>query len=240
MRFFDIHTHINQNDSGIRSIINILPFAKLPSTPFSVGIHPWSVQENNMKEQLEEIEKKVSDRNCAAVGECGLDRGHFRKSIDADGKNKETALRENFELQSALFKNQVKIANSANKPMIIHCTKALPELLSIRKSIPHSTPWIIHGFRGSKEIAESLIQKGIYLSFGRVLCSENAYDIKTKNLFRKIPSESIFLETDNVEQVTLDIRKVYAAAAQIRGITILNMQNIIHQNMKKTGMLNIL
>ena len=61
---------------------------------------------------------------------------------------------------------QIELSEEAGKPLIIHCVKAWDELLRIRRITHPVMPWIIHGFRGKKQLAEQLLGRGFYLSFG--------------------------------------------------------------------------
>ena len=49
----------------------------------------------------------------------------------------------------------------------IHCVKAYNELLNLKKIYKPTQPWLIHGFRKNKNVAEQLIKAGCFLSFGQ-------------------------------------------------------------------------
>jgi TatD DNase family protein len=230
MKYFDVHTHIPDESGEVKSVLNLFPEDELTGEMFSVGVHPWFTNKLDVERQLKLLRQKAVSENCVAIGECGLDRPAFCRSGDGSS---EDAVTRGFDFQSELFKKQVGIANLADKPLLIHCVRAFPELLHIRKSIPHSTPWIIHGFRGSKEIADSLIKEGIYMSFGKSISDTAPSNRKIQELFRKLPDSVILLETDNVDEPTLDIRDVYRAASKIRGISISDLQEIIQSNIKR-------
>lgn len=230
MKYFDVHTHIPDESGEVKSVLNLFPEDELTGEMFSVGVHPWFTNKLDVERQLKLLRQKAVSENCVAIGECGLDRPAFCRSGDGSS---EDAVTRGFEFQSELFKKQVGIANLADKPLLIHCVRAFPELLHIRKSIPHSTPWIIHGFRGSKEIADSLIKEEIYMSFGKSISDTAPSNRKIQELFRKLPDSVILLETDNVDEPTLDIRDVYRAASKIRGISISDLQEIIQSNIKR-------
>jgi TatD DNase family protein len=230
MKYFDVHTHIPDESGEVKSVLNLFPEDELTGEMFSVGVHPWFTNKLDVERQLKLLRQKAISENCVAIGECGLDRPAFCRSGDGSS---EDAVTRGFEFQSELFKKQVGIANLADKPLLIHCVRAFPELLHIRKSIPHSTPWIIHGFRGSKEIADSLIKEETYMSFGKSISDTAPSNRKIQELFRKLPDSVILLETDNVDEPTLDIRDVYRAASKIRGISISDLQEIIQSNIKR-------
>ena len=70
-KYIDIHTHHDNTDVSIISIKSVIAGINTPTDNnwFSAGIHPWYLNEN----YLTELEKLVTQPNCLAVGECGLD-----------------------------------------------------------------------------------------------------------------------------------------------------------------------
>ncbi len=96
------------------------------------------------------LTEALFDPSVIALGEAGLD-----KSIDAP-----------LSLQTEVFTEQVKLSEAFRKPLVIHCVKAWDELLAVKKDLNPQMPWVIHGFRGNDILAEQLIRKGLYLSFG--------------------------------------------------------------------------
>lgn len=59
----------------------------------------------------------------------------------------------------------MELAADRSLPVIIHCVRTYNDLIPILRHYPHVTP-VIHGFTGSPELAERLLQAGGYLSFG--------------------------------------------------------------------------
>jgi TatD DNase family protein len=127
------------------------------------------------------------------------------------------------ELQRSVFMEQAKIAEGLNKPLIIHCVRAWDELLKMHRLIKPSAPWMVHGFRGKKELAAQLLSRGMYISFwfDFIIRPESSY------LVRFIPRERIFLETDGADT---DIRDIYSKVANDLGIEISELKNIIIRN----------
>ncbi len=74
MDFIDIHTHKKYLVDYVFSIENKYPKSTGFSTPFSIGIHPWYIKQNNIENELLIIEEKLQYKNCYAIGECGLDK----------------------------------------------------------------------------------------------------------------------------------------------------------------------
>lgn len=187
MLYFDIHTHRQTEHSDSISIVNTVVREEMEenlSHYRSYGIHPWYIE--NIQEQIDRLYEFAHLPQTIAVGEAGLD------------KLSETAM----EKQSDVFRQQVLIAEEVRKPLIIHCVKAWEELLAIRKELSPEMPWIIHGFRGNKQLAGQLTAHDFYLSFG-ALFNEEA--------LKQVNPERIFAETDDKE---VDIRQVYRQLAE--------------------------
>jgi TatD DNase family protein len=145
--------------------------------------------------------------NILAIGEAGFDK-----------------LRgPSVELQRKVFEKQVSIAEDHKKPIIIHCVRAWDELLASHKKLKPVTPWLIHGFRGKKELARQLLSKGMYLSFwfDFVIRPESA------GLLRSLPVSRFFLETDGAD---IDIREIYRKVATDLDLTIDELKAVLSNN----------
>jgi TatD DNase family protein len=208
--YYNIHCHKSDTTSGVSEVINLDLYNKIQlkkNEHYSIGIHPWYINSNI--NQLDIIEKNISSDKIIALGEIGLDKKCTTP----------------FPTQLIFFDEQIKIAESAGKPIIIHCVKAYQEIIQHRKN--SSVPWIIHGFNGTAELANQLISKNIYLSFGKTLLNKNSKSYKS---FLHIPLESIFFETDIYDT---DIREIYKQAAKLKNISIDNIIKQIEINFKK-------
>lgn len=207
----DIHTHQVKSEVSIR-ILNIfaqdLPFLNDKSY-YSAGLHPWHIGLVNPEECLESIELATSQRNMLTVGECGLDR-----SISID-----------FAMQEFYFRKQIKIAQKHSKPLIIHCVRAFPELMKIKKETKSDTPWIIHGFHGNQQTALQLMKHNFYFSVGKKLIS----DQRKKDILKLLPADRLFMETDNGNT---SISEIYSLAAQILNMSHENLTATILENFK--------
>lgn len=149
MKYYDIHTHQisqEQNENAVFSLDLRAPFKLHPDRLYAAGIHPWYADDK----QWEVLKKWISHPRIVLVGEAGLDR------LALTPPN----------IQEELFIRQIGLSEEAGKPLIIHCVKAWDELLRIRRITHPVMPWIIHGFRGKKQLAEQLLGRGFYLSFG--------------------------------------------------------------------------
>lgn len=211
MEFFNFHTHQFTNQSTILELVNQYPQEFDETIPvYSVGIHPWHIKEDQIDAELKIVEDKLQNKNCLAVGECGLD-----KRIEVP-----------LELQIPVFEKQLALAEKYKKPVVIHCVAAFQEVTEIKKKLKISVPMIIHGFAKNKQLAEQLLKDGFYLSFGKYLLKNP--DLKT--VFQNIPNGRFFLETDSMEE---NIQQVYELASEYKNINLKELQEIISSNYKE-------
>lgn len=206
--YYNIHTHQFSNNPEIVELVNQYPKEVDTSLPsFTVGIHPWYLNEERFDEELHLIEKLLLTPNCKAIGECGLDK-RIETSID---------------VQKKVLIPQLLLAEKYKKPVILHCVAAFQEIIEIKKELKIEIPMIIHGFTKNEQVARSLINNGFYLSFGKHLVRNP----KMEPVFKTIPKERVFLETDGME---LCIFEIYKKAEQILGNDI---KIIIEENFNK-------
>lgn len=210
-KFINLHTHKFSNLSDVIEIVNQYPWEFDASIPnYSIGIHPWYIDENRLENDLEIIKEKLQLSECLALGECGLD-----KRIEIP-----------MELQISVFKKQLEIVKLTNKPIVLHCVAAFDELIAIKKELKISNPMLIHGFSKNEQVAKSLLNNGFYLSFGKYLLRNPDLE----KVFTFAPENQILLETDTIEE---SIYEVYEKAASIKGISIEDMKTIVFTNFSR-------
>jgi len=208
--FINIHTHRFSSDENILEIVNQYPDAFVNSIPnFSIGIHPWHIDQSHIGESLKAIESKLQQQNCLAIGECGLD-----KRIEMPTN-----------LQAEVFELQLALAEKHQKPVIIHCVAAFQEVIETKKRLKISVPMIIHGFSKNEQTAKQLLDNGFYLSFGKYLLRNPELEF----VFKSVPNDRFFLETDTIEE---SIAEVYALAATYKNLQMAELQQQIKQNFK--------
>lgn len=190
----DIHTH-RFTDSAPEEVLLSCPVLKkeIPAEAVYVSaeIHPWHLTAENLSCQIERMENMLSDSRVLALGEVGLD-----KLTECP-----------YPIQIKAFEEIVSISEAYGKPLIIHCVKSVDELIAIRKKMRPALPWIMHGFRGKPQQADSLLRHGFYLSFGEHYNSQ---------VMKEIPIERLLLETD---ESNVPIDELYNRAAAIRHIS---------------------
>ena len=210
--YIDIHVHDGKPAAGIFMLECLMAHEEktaenIPGVAYTYGIHPWFLNENNHKQQISSVEDAICLPEIVAVGEAGFDK---IKGPDRD-------------LQYRTFVEQVLIAEKFKKPVVIHCVRAWDELLSVKKNLRPKMPWLIHGFRGNKELAAQLLSKGMYLSFwfDFVLKPESAA------LLRSLSPGRIFLETDGAE---VDIRDIYKKVSNDLDLSVEDLKSIMLSN----------
>ena len=208
MKSFNLHTHQYSNKQDVVELVNQYPQEFDAAIPyFSIGIHPLYIDENRLESDFQILEQKLALPECLALGECGLD------------KRSETS----FEVQQSVFERQLAFAEKHRKPVVIHCVAAFQELIEIKKRLKISVPMIVHGFSKKVELAKQLIDNGFYVSFGKNLLRNP----ELESVFKSIPNDRFFLETDTIEE---GIEDVFALAAKYKEIELSELQEIVNNN----------
>jgi TatD DNase family protein len=179
--YIDIHNHGGSPAKGYYTVENLMAHEnRIPDfqtgTGYTFGIHPWHLTDENFEEQFEKVKQHASHPNVLAVGEAGFDR------FKGPGKD----------LQQKAFEAQVRLSEELKKPVFIHCVRSWDELVAVHRKFKPVQPWLIHGFRGSAELALQLIAKNMYISFW----FDFVIRPEATALVKRLPADRIFLETD--------------------------------------------
>jgi len=210
-KFINLHTHQFSNNSEVIEVINQYPWEFDVSIPiYSVGIHPWYIDENRLAADLDCIAEKLQLAPCLALGECGLD-----KRIDIP-----------LTIQMSVFRKQLEIVKLTNKPVVLHCVAAYEEIIAIKNEMKIDNPMIIHGFSKNIHVAQSLLNNGFYLSFGKYLMRNQ----ELEKVLKFAPENKILFETDTIEE---SIHMVYEKAAAVKGISVAEMKAIVFDNFSR-------
>lgn len=211
MQYFNLHTHKFTNNPNVLELVNQYPWEFDDSIPqYSIGIHPWYIDENRLENDLKTIEEKLQLNECLALGECGLD-----KRIDIP-----------MELQISVFERQIALAEKYQKPLVLHLVAAFHELTEIKNRLKISVPIIIHGFSKNEQLAKQLIDNGFYLSFGKYLLRNP----ELKSVFQSVPNDKFFLETDTIDET---LEEVYQLASEYKNCNLEEIQTITTANFNK-------
>ncbi len=206
--FLDLHTH--RTDSTPAHVIALrsidLCREEFPSntqTPLSVGLHPWHIDEKELSALLFQLRQYARQENVYAIGECGLDR----------------CCKVDMILQKRAFIEQCLLAHAERIPCILHIVKAWEELFDCLKQMRTKLPtFIIHGFRGKKDLAQSFIRTGFYLSLG-MHYSPDVLHIAWQ-------AQRLFLETDEADN---NIEEIYHRVSNHLGMPLETLRSTLFQ-----------
>lgn len=207
--YINIHSHkqISEKQFFIENLYKEFDKVLEPGY-YSVGLHPWYLSAESTDAPFTEVKKMSTQPNVLAIGECGLDK----------------VCKTPFDLQVSLFQDHIKLANEIRKPLIIHCVRAYDEVLKLLRENHAEVPVIFHGFNKNKEILKKILDSGFYVSFGAAVSS-----IKTAGVFKDVPMDQFFLETDNSP---VSIAEVYAAAAAAKNISVETLSLQLNKNLQ--------
>jgi len=151
-----------------------------PQVGASVGVHPHSAAKITAK-WLENLETLARSETVLAIGEIGLD---FYRTLSPR------------ESQEEVFRKQLSLACSVQKPIIIHSREAHAETLQILKEeeLPYPVG-VMHCFSGDRSLAEAFLDLGFYISLAGPVTYPRSHDLR--DLLNYIPANRLLLETDS-------------------------------------------
>lgn len=187
----------------------------------SVGIHPHELYDMS-SQTIEELRRLSQHKKVVAIGEIGLDYYY------------DTHPRE---LQQFWFRQQLRLAESVNKPVIIHSRDASQETFDIM-SASNVRKGVIHCYSGSAPMAVEYTKMGFYIGIGGVVTFPNAK--KMVEVVDAIPLEKILIETDSPYLAPApnrgkrndprNLEYIVTKIAEIKNISPENVANITSKN----------
>jgi TatD DNase family protein len=153
---------------------------KYPAFFSTVGIHPHDAAKAGPGD-YRRLADLLSHPKVVAVGEIGLDYHYDFAPREA---------------QKSAFIEQMSIAVSERKPIVIHTREAWDDTVALLEKHwkPHGIGGIMHCFSGGPEEAMRALDLGFYLSFGGILTFPKAVQVQASA--KAAPSDRILLETD--------------------------------------------
>ncbi|WP_342442130.1 TatD family hydrolase [Lysinibacillus sp. FSL K6-0075] len=144
-----------------------------------IGWHPVDAIDCTQQD-LEWIEELASHPKIVGIGEIGLDYYWDKSPKD---------------VQQALFRKQIQLAQKINLPIIIHNRDATGDVVQIlREENAASVGGVMHCFSGSVETARECIAMNFMISLGGPVTFKNAR--LPKEVATEIPLEHLMIETD--------------------------------------------
>ncbi len=194
---------------------------------FAVGVHPYDAKNYDR----EFLEKYITHPKCVAVGECGLD--YYRLPKDENEKAAEK------KLQKEVFIDQIDLANTYSKPLIVHIREASLDSKNLLKE--HAkVGGVLHCYNANEGLLE-MADRGFYFGIGGVLTFKNAK--KLVEVYPKIPLDKLVVETDapyltphphrGKRNEPAYCRLVLEKMSELSNIDLKEMENIVLQNSLK-------
>lgn len=143
----------------------------------AVGVHPHdaTTYDDDVERALGDL---LEEPRVIAVGEIGLD--YYR---DLSPRK----------MQKEVFKSQLRLARTRNKPVIIHCRDAFDDVIDVLTEEGGSYRGIFHAFSGDESMAGRVLELGFHIGIGGVVTFRNS---RLSEVVAGLPVESIVLETD--------------------------------------------
>lgn len=247
---FDTHMHINHSkfdddreevlkraqEQGVGMMVNVgFNRETIPETLelaekydfiyAAIGWHPTDAIEMT-ETDLAWLEQLCDHEKVVALGEMGLDY-HW----DTSPK----------EVQKEVFRKQIDLAKRKALPIIIHNREAHQDVIDIlREENAKEVGGIMHCYSGSWEIAKLALDMNFYISFGGPVTFKNAK--QPKEVLAKVPLDRLLIETDcpyltphpfrGKRNEPGYVRLVAEAAAEIKGMTVEDIEKITTENAK--------
>jgi len=146
----------------------------------TAGIHPQYAPKA-APEHLKRVEEVLRHPKCVGLGEIGLD--YYWKPYDKDQ-------------QQSIFLEQLRIAQDARKPIIIHTRDAWEDTIALLREHWAATglPCILHCFSGGPDQAKRAVELGFFVSFAGIVTYPKAVGVQ--EAAKVVPSDRLLVETD--------------------------------------------
>lgn len=147
------------------------------------GVHPLYTDRG--EQDWDELERVASHPRCVAWGELGLDNHYDRPARDLQRRV----------LADQLARIESSRAAGLDKPVVVHCRKAVGDLLPIlRASTIPPDRFVFHCFTEPPADARLVLDFGAMISFTGVATYRNAPEVLDSA--RLVPLDRIMIETD--------------------------------------------
>ena len=203
-RLADTHAHLDEpqlrqqkeavlsraREAGVGLIVNVgigqgnsrrvvETAGRFPEVFAAVGVHPHGAASLKPSD-LEDLAQLAGHPKVVAVGEIGLDF-YRRRSPE--------------QVQEHWFREQLALAHTLGKPVVIHTREATAATLKIlQEDRRHLPGGVMHCFQGNLAEAQAFLDLGFFLSFSGVLTFPKAEPLR--QVARRVPLNRVLVETD--------------------------------------------
>jgi len=199
-KIFDSHCHLqdrkfkndlekvvhNAKEYGVEKILvpgwdlrssreAVIVSGKFDNVYSACGVHPHDAKSYD-KSVEKEIIKFTENNKVVSIGEIGLD--YYRDLSPRD-------------IQKKVFKEQLRIAEDRDLPVIIHTRDSIEDAIEIVSDF--NCKGVFHAFDYTKDYALRIIEMGFFIGVGGVVTYRNS---KISDSIKDIPLDYILVETD--------------------------------------------
>lgn len=152
-----------------------------PQVFASIGVHPTYCHQENPGD-WESILPWLTHAKVVALGETGLD--NYWKECP-------------LEVQERSFDRHWRLSQSTGLPVIIHMREATQAVVdSVRRAADQGPIYgVLHSFAESWDVAETLLNLGLYLSFAGMVTYKKSEALR--EVAKQVPLDRILVETDS-------------------------------------------
>jgi len=214
----------------------------------SYGLHPWDVG-NRSPAWLDTLRAHLTTDPRAAVGEIGLDRWMLNRARPDDPRLAGLR-RAPLDEQLDVFKTQLALAVTLDRPVTVHCIDAFGLLLETLQTV--SLPprgFLLHAYSGSLELVAPFAELGAYFSFNAAYLAPR--HARLRELFQEIPLDRLLVETDAPAMLAppadapfaiaaapalnhpANLAASYAALAALRGLQLDELSSFVVANSRR-------
>ena len=184
-----------------------------PNVYFSIGTHPNHVNEEP-DATIEQLVSLSAHPKCVAIGEAGLDY-HYDK-VPRD-------------LAAAVLRRHIAAARITGLPLVIHSREADEDMAEILRDEmgKGAFPALLHCFTSSRQLAETGVQLGLYVSFSGVLTFKSSEDLRLLETDAPYLAPVPYRGRQNEPAYVAETAKVLA---EIKGISLAEISEITTDN----------
>jgi TatD DNase family protein len=146
----------------------------------SVGTHPHNAAEE-LDVTTDDLVRLSAHPKVVAIGEAGLDYHYDKSPRDAQAKG---------------FRTHIAAARQTDLPLVIHARSADADMAAIleEETQKGAFPFILHCFSSGRELAETGVKLGGYISFSGILTFKNSGELR--EIAASVPHDRLLVETD--------------------------------------------
>jgi TatD DNase family protein len=147
----------------------------------TVGVHPHHAADENAGATLERLVELSALPKVVGIGETGLDYYYDQSPRD---------------VQRESFRRHLRACMATDQPVIVHTRDADEDTLQILKEegAGRGLRGLLHCFSSSRQLAESAVELGLYISFSGILTFKKSEELR--ETAQALPLDRLLVETD--------------------------------------------